>query len=197
MKRLVLAVFLLAAAGASVNGQENAAKSEPGREAEAAGDKWIAWKWANFIILAAGLGYLAAKQLPEFFRSRTEAIRQGISEAQQMRRDAEKSAAEMDARISALGAEIERFRGQAHAEMEQEGARIRQETVKQIQKLQQQAEQEIESASKAARRELKKYAADLALDLAEQRIRTRLDRETETGLVETFLHDLGQPRSRN
>jgi F0F1-type ATP synthase membrane subunit b/b' len=38
------------------------------------------------------------------------------------------------------------------------------------------------------------YAAKLALDLAEQRIRTRLDASTEAGLVEDFTKDLG---SRN
>ncbi len=59
------------------------------------------------------------------FRTRTEEIQQGIVEAQAMKRDAEKRAAEMEAKMAALGAEIEKFRLQARSEMEQESARIR------------------------------------------------------------------------
>lgn len=194
MKRLALAFFLLAATAIWVNAQEH---SEKAAHSEEAGDKWIVWKWANFAILAAGLGYLMSKHLPPFFRSRTASIQQGISEAQQMKRDAERRAAEMDQRLSALGAEIERFRTQAHSEMEQEGARIRQETARQMEKLQQQVEQEIESAGKTARRELKKYAAELAFDLAEQRIRTRVDANTETALAADFVRDLQKQGTQN
>jgi F-type H+-transporting ATPase subunit b len=191
MKRLLLAAFLLTTCGLTAQERPDAAHSEE------TGDAWIVWKWANFVILAAGLGYLLAKHLPPLFRSRTEEIQKGISESQAMKRDAEKRAAEMDARLSTLGAEIERFRTQAHAEMEQEGARIRQETAKQIEKLQRQAEQEIESAGKAASRELKSYAAQLALDLATQRIQTRLDAATETGLADDFVRDLERQGSQN
>jgi F0F1-type ATP synthase membrane subunit b/b' len=187
MKRLVLAGFLFIALGAGGNAQE---KVEGAAHSAESGDPWIVWKWANFAILAAGLGYLVSKNLPPFFRSRTGAIQKGISEAQIVKLDAERRAADMDSRMNALGAEIERFRTQARAEMEQETARIRQEASKQVEKLQQQAEQEIEAAGKTARRELKRYAAALALDLAEQRIKTRLDAGTETGLVEGFVDDL-------
>ena len=189
MKRLVLAAFLIGACGTGLHAQESAPRTEAAKTEES-GDPWIVWKWANFAILAAGLGYLISKNLPSFFRSRTASIQKGISEAQQTKREAEKRAAEMEQRLSKLGAEIEHFRIEAHAEMEQESARIREETLKQIEKLQQQAEQEIESAGKTARRELKAYAAELALQLAEQRIRARLDAAAETSLVEGFIRDL-------
>jgi F-type H+-transporting ATPase subunit b len=188
MRRAALVILLLigcvAWSAAQETGQE---KKEPD----------IAWKWANFAILAVVVGYLISKNLPPFFRSRTETIQKGISEAQQMKRDAEKRAAEMDARMSALGAEIETFRAQAHREMDQEGERIRQETARQIERLQQQAGLEIESAGKTARRELKTYAAKLALDLAEQRVRARLDSSAETALVDGFVQDLQQQGSQN
>ena len=154
------------------------------------------WKWANFAILAAGLGYLIAKNLPAFFQTRTSSIQKGIAEAQQAKLDAERRAAEMDARMSALGSDIDRFRTQAAAEMEQEGQRIRRETAEQIQKLERQAELEIMSAGKSAQRELRAYAAALAVDLAEQRIRARLDTGTETALIDDFVKGLAK-ESRN
>jgi F-type H+-transporting ATPase subunit b len=184
MKRLLLIAVL---ACANLSAAESAASDEPSP----------VWKWANFVILAAGLGYLMSKHLPPFFRSRTGEIQQGIAEAQQMKRDAEKRAGEMDAKLKALGADVENFRKNAAVEMKQESERIRQETAVQMQRLEDQAAVEIESATKTARRELKQYAADLALELAEQRIRARLDEPTESALVDGFVSDLSKQGSKN
>ena len=155
------------------------------------------WKWANFAILAIGLGYLMAKNLPPLFQSRTKEIQKGISESQQMKMDAERRSAEMDARLNAIGEEIERFRTQSAAEMKQEGERIGRETAAQIKKIEQQAEVEIESAGKAAQRQLKDFAAELALGMAEQRLRARIDSSTESALVDDFVHSLERKGSPN
>ena len=114
-----------------------------------------------------------------------------------MKRDAEARAAEMDRRLSKLGDDIESFRTQARAEMENEGERIRQETAVLIAKIQRQAEIEIEASGKAARRELKAYAASLALQLAEERINARVDSAVEAALTEDFVRDLQKQRSQN
>jgi len=159
-------------------------------ETEGASDNFPIWKWANFAILAVLLGYGMAKGLPPLFKSRTKEIQQGISEAQQMKLDAEKRSAEMDARLSALGADIEKFRTQSAAEMQQEGERISRETAAQIKKIEQQAAVELESVGKTARRQLKEYAGELALGLAEERLRARIDGATESALVDDFVRDL-------
>ena len=185
MKRLLpLLLFSVAICLAQESGT---AESEPG----------AVWKWANFVILAGGLGYLMAKTLPVFFKSRTASIQKSIVEAQQAKLDAERRAAEMDARMSALGSEIEKFRAEAASEMEQEGQRIRRETAEQVKKLERQAEIEIESAGKLARRQLRAYAAQLAVDLAEKRVRARLDTQAEAALIEDFVRDLESKGSRN
>jgi F-type H+-transporting ATPase subunit b len=154
------------------------------------------WKWANFLILAAGLGYGMAKGLPPLFKSRTKEIQKGISEAQQMKQDAEKRSAEMDARLNSLSADIEKFRTQSAAEMQQEGERISRETAAQIKKIEQQATVEIESVGKTARRQLKEYAGELALGLAEERLRSRIDGPTESALVDDFVRDLEHQASQ-
>jgi F-type H+-transporting ATPase subunit b len=191
VKRLLLAMMLVSGA-VVVHAQEKEKVEEPLTK-----DEMLVWRWANFVILAAGAGYLLGKHLPAFFKGRSAEIQKDITEAQQQKAAAEKRAAEMDVRLSTLGADIEKFRAEAKVEMEQEAARIRQETAQQIEKLQKQAEQEIESAGNLAGRELREYAAKLALDLAEQRIRTRLDAATEAGLVDDFTKDLQQQGSKN
>ena len=187
MKRALLLLFLLfplMTAGMAAQEASRTSGETPGEANELL-------KWANFLILAAGLGYLIAKNLPPFFRSRTAEIQKGIAESQKIKRDAEARAGEMEARLAALGGEIEKYQTNARAEMEQESARIREETTRHVEKLQHQAEQEIQTAAKLARNELKRYAGKLALDLAEQRIRARLDKSAENGLVEDFVKDLG------
>jgi F-type H+-transporting ATPase subunit b len=162
-----------------------------------AGDPLSAWRWINFLILILGIGYLLAKNLPAYFRARTVAIQKDIADAQKLKQESDQRAADIERRVSGLSAEIEAFRTQSLAEMEREGERIRQETAAHISKIQEQAQVEIESASKAARREVRLYAADLALDLAAQRIRTRLDPGVEAGLVDNFIGDLKRRESNN
>ena len=183
MKRLLVLAILCCASLAAAEG-ETASEPNP------------IWKWANFVILAAGLGYLMAKNLPPLFSSRKTEIQKGISESQQMKRDAEKRSAEMDARLAALSADIERFRVESAEEMRQEGDRIGRDTAAQIKKVEQQAAGEIEAAGKSARRQLKEYAAELALGLAEERVRARMNDATESVLVDNFVHDLEQQGSK-
>lgn len=193
MKRL--AVIMLLAFGASFAVAQEPARSEAQKEERVEfGD---IWKWANFVILAAGLGYLMKKHLPPMFRDRTAEIQKDITEAQAIKKDAEARAAAVEARVAALGAEMDRFRAQSKIEMQQEGDRIRQETARQIARQDTQAQQEIEAAGKTARRELKEYAAKLALELAEQRIRARVDDRVESALVDAFVADLGREESKN
>ncbi len=192
MKRFVLILLLTLGAACILPAQES---GQPKKEEKSEASD--IWKWANFVILAAGLGYLINKHMPPMFRARTTEIQKDISEAQAVKNDAESRAAAVDARVQALGAEMERFRAQSKIEMQQESDRIRQETARQIARHDTQATQEIEAAGKTARRELKEYAAKLALELAEQRIRARVDDRTESALVDAFVADLGRRESKN
>jgi len=187
MKRaltLVLFGVLLSAASLAAEDQSAPAELSP------------IWRWANFLILGAVLVYLMARFLPPIFASRIKEIQKGISESQQMKLDAERRSAEMDARLNSLGAEIERFKAASAAEMQQEGERISRETVAQIKKIEQQAAVELESVGKTARRQLKEYAGELALRLAEERLRARIDGAAESALVEGFVRDLEHQASQ-
>jgi F-type H+-transporting ATPase subunit b len=163
------------------------------------GDPWLGWKWANFAILAVGLGYLISKHAPAFFQQRSKEIQQGIQEATQAKQEAEARAAEIDRRLAGLDSEIEKLRAGARAEIAAEGERIGHETEGRLQRIQTQSAQEIEMMSRGARDELRKYAAQLALDLAQQRIRSRMTKDVDDGLVNAFLQDLHlqSPGARN
>jgi F-type H+-transporting ATPase subunit b len=148
------------------------------------------WAWANFAMLAGALGYLIVKKGGPWFQSRSLAIRKGIAEAEEIRRGAEASAAEVDRRLAGLQTEIDSLRTNAHREQSAEAERIRQQAAADLARIQGHAAREIESAGKTARLELKRYAAQLAVDLAEQKIRRQMTPEVQAALIERFGRDL-------
>jgi F-type H+-transporting ATPase subunit b len=176
--------------------EEHAPKAETHGEAkgeahgEAGGQNVILWKWANFAILAAGLGFLLVKQAGPYFASRSIEIQKGIVDAQKLRADAEANAAAMDAKLAKLSVEVEAMRKSAKDEAAQEGQRIRQETERELARIQAHSEQEISAALKAAQGELKKYSAELAVNLARQKVRERMTSADQDALVQHFVADL-------
>ncbi len=195
MKRLLLSVMLLGAWSAV--GQEHAvekAGEKLGEHAESAEQNEmpneIWWKWANFGILAIGLGYLAAKNGGPFFASRSAEIQKGIIDAAAVKAEAEARAKSIEARISNLAGEVQALRKSSREEIAAEGARISAETAHTLAKMQAQAEQEIASAAKNASLDLKAQAAELAMGIAEQEIRGRLTPQIQDGLVNSFVQDL-------
>jgi F-type H+-transporting ATPase subunit b len=163
---------------------------EGGGQGGPSGGSMTGWKWANFALLAGGLGYLIGKKAPAFFQGRTAQIRKGIADAAKFKADADARAAGIEKKMAELGAEIEALRAGARKESEAESERLLEETARQFAKIQAQAEREIASAAKAARMELKTEAAELAIGLAEKQLRGRITAEAGRGLVAGFVKDL-------
>jgi F-type H+-transporting ATPase subunit b len=190
MRRVTLVLaFGLAFAFCALPQETRPATANQQQEGEQ-GDPWIWWKWANFLILAAGLGYLINKHAPPFFAQRAREIEESLLEAAKAKQDAEARAASIDKRLADLDREIEGLRQAARAETAAEGERLRRESEQHLQRIQQQTGQEIELMINGARHELRKYAALLALDLAEQRIHSRLTKDVQEELMDGFLQDL-------
>jgi F-type H+-transporting ATPase subunit b len=190
MKRVVLILALgLAAAGAGFSLSSD--KPGPGE-----GSGMELWKWANFLILAGGIGYLVQKHGGPFFDSRLKKISQSMTEAAALRKDAEARAAEVDRRLANLQADIAGLREESRKEAEAQTERVRQQALADIARVETNARQEIEAAGKAARLELKRYAGELALSLAERKIRERMTPETQDMLVRNFVHGLPAPESK-
>jgi F-type H+-transporting ATPase subunit b len=189
MRRLILTIVMGLALAAYAVPQEPAGKIEPKYDAEQ-GDPWIWWKWANFLILAGGLGYLISKSAPAFFAQRSKEIKESLVEAAKAKQDAEAHSAAIEKRLASLSGEVENLRQGARAETTAEGERLGRETERHLRRIQQQAAQEMELMVNAARSELRKYAALLALELAEQRIHSRMTKDVQEELVDGFLQDL-------
>ena len=195
MRRATLAIALGLAFASCALPQEPAQSHEVNQEEQ--GDPWIWWKWANFGILAIGLGIMIGKVAPGLFRERSRSIGQAMFEAAAAMRDAQIRATEIEARFAALENDIAELRRNAKAEMSAESERISRETELRLKKIQDQAMQEIALIARAGRDDLRRYSAQLALELAEQRLRSRLTQDTQDGLVDGFLQDLRYQVTQN
>ena len=205
MKRLatllLAGAFTFSAAAALARAQDKPSESGGASapddgEGGGEGSGMMGWEWANFVLLVGGLGYLAVKNAGPFFDARSRKIRQGIAEAELVRKEAEERSGKVALRLSNLESDIAALRHSSKAEIEAETARIAARTTAEIAKVRAQAESEIVAAGKAARTELKRYAAQLAVALAAQKVRASMNERTQTALLEAFVHDLGNSSAR-
>lgn len=160
---------------------------------QAAHSNQMLWRVVNFAILAGGLGYLLKKNAGPMFTARSQQITRELEEARQMTEQSERRAHGIEDRLARLDHEILDLQQQAKAEMAAEHARLARDTERAVSKILAQAEQEMAAAAKSARLELRRYAASLAVDLAEQRIAGRLTTENQQALVGAFVRGLGGP----
>ncbi|MGD1071729.1 MAG: hypothetical protein ABSB15_16470 [Bryobacteraceae bacterium] len=148
------------------------------------------WDWANFIILAAVLGYLIAKNIGPLLVSRSRQIYEGLAAGEKAKADADARAAAVQAKLADLGQVIAQMKASSKEERDREAERIRRETDAEFARVRQHAQQEIESAGKLARLEVQRYAAKLAIDLAEQKVRARMSAQTQTELLNNFIGEI-------
>jgi F-type H+-transporting ATPase subunit b len=187
MKRLLLIAACAAALTAPLPAQSVSERVKESQGVTEHGTSEILWGWANFVILAVGLGYLVKKYGGPYFAQRSLEIRRGLLEADTARAESEAKVADVDRRLANLQHEIEALRQGARQEGESEAERVRREAENEMAKIQAHVAEEIAAASKSARLELRRYSAELALHLAEQKIAARLTPETDDRLVMSFV----------
>lgn len=202
---LLLGLFLLtvlafpgAYAAQPEHAPEGAAKEHaPAGEHEAESPWATPLKVLNFIALFGLLGYLLRKPAGEFFAGRTRAIQQGIAEARQARQAAAKRLAEIEHRLERLGDEIKVLREEAWRESAAQRERLRASAGAEADKILANAEAEINALARAARLELKSYTAQLAVEMAEERIKNQMNPEVQSRILRTYVQDLGDQNRGN
>jgi F-type H+-transporting ATPase subunit b len=200
MKRALLLLMmcgLVFVAARPLPAQEHEGKSEaaaghakPEKEESFAEKHELELKIINFAILAGLIGYFIGKNAGPFFAARSANIRQDLEESMRQSEEARARAAAVEQRISQLEVEIAKLRAEADTETQAESERVTKHTAEEIAKIQAHAQQEIVAAGKAARTELKKHAAELALGLAEEKVRARMSPEAQDSLVKGFVESL-------
>ena len=143
---------------------------------------------ANFLVLAALIGWFLAKTLPKTFRNRNTAIQKQLVDARTVTEEANARLNSVEERLSKLDDQIAAMRVQADKDSALDEQRIKASVEEEKQKILAAAEQDIAAATALARRQLQQYAAELAIDQAARKL--VVTAETDRLLVQRFARRL-------
>jgi F-type H+-transporting ATPase subunit b len=146
------------------------------------------FEFLNFLILVAAIGYALAKALPKAFRDRTSGIAKNLVEARTATESANIRLAQVEERLSRLDSEIAAIRTQSEEDAKHDEQRIRAAAEEDKQKVIAQAEQEILAATAQAQREIRRFAAEMVIEQATQRLQISADLDRQ--LIEEFAGKL-------
>jgi F-type H+-transporting ATPase subunit b len=161
-----------------------------GEEAASTGSifKSYMWQIINFLILVGGLAFLLKKMdLRGFFKKRTELIEQSLREAREAKELAQKALAEVEERLRTKDSEIELIITSARQSGEKEKARLIEEGEKLKARILEQAKTNIDYEVKRAKESIKEEAVDIAMELAEKKLKEKLSKDEQLKLLEESL----------
>jgi F-type H+-transporting ATPase subunit b len=153
-----------------------------------------AFEWVNFLLLAAGLGWVAMKMLPKAIRDRNSAIQKHLVDARTATEEASTRLNSVEERLAKLDGQIAAMRTQAEQDSARDEVRIKASVEDEKKKILAAAEQEITSATANAQKSLQQYAAELAIEQAARKL--VVSAETDRLLVQSFAERLAGDESK-
>ena len=170
-----------------------APQGEHAAPAEHGSSIWsVVAKLLNFAILAGTLVYFLRTPLSAYMRDRAATIRQDLVTARQMKVDAQTQLDEIDARMKALPAELEALKTRGAREIAAEEQRILRTAEAERERLLDQTRRELDLQLRTAKRELVAHAADLAVNLASDRIKGSITQEDHERLAARYIRDVSE-----
>lgn len=142
----------------------------------------------NSAVLIAIILYYLLKILPSKFRAKRQAINHDLTDARRATEDAQQRLKAIEARLASLGGEVDALRQQAAESSKAEELRIHASIEEERKRILHSVETEIAATQANAERGLKRYASDLAVDRAAERL--QLTPEGDRALIDEFLQGL-------
>jgi F-type H+-transporting ATPase subunit b len=153
-----------------------------------------AFQVINFLILAAGVGWVLVKILPKWIRDRNSMIQKELVDARTATEAAGARLGTIEERLAKLDGEIAAMRSQAEQDWGREEQRIRASVEGEKQSILAAAEQEIAAATNHAQKALQQFAAELAIEQAARKL--VVSAETDRLLVQSFATRLTGDESK-
>jgi len=142
----------------------------------------------NFLILVALLVFMMKKMdIKGYFRKRTELIEQTLKEAREAKELAQKALAQVEERLKIKDKEMEEILSAAKESGEREKARIVEEGARLKERILEQTKNNIDFEVKMAKETIKQEAVEIAMELAEKKLKDRLTKEEQIKLLEESL----------
>jgi F-type H+-transporting ATPase subunit b len=160
--------------------------SSGGGEHETSIMDWV-WRFLNFAILVVILVVFMGKPMKEYFKKRTELIEKSIKDASEAKSTAEMALKEIDDNLKLKDDEIKKIMESARRSGEADRDALLEDGKTLSERIKEQAKVNIEMELKQAKEELKADAAQLAIDLAEKKIKDRLSHDDQMKILEESL----------
>lgn len=149
------------------------------------------WKVVNFGILIIILFKFAKKPFQSFLKQRTELIEKTLKEAREAKELAQKALQEVEERFRTKDKEIEEILSASKRAGEQERERLLEEGNKLREKIYDQAKVNIDYELKHAKDAIKAEAVEIAMELAEKKLKEKLTKKEQERLLEESLTKIG------
>ena len=169
------------------------AQEDPHAADEHAARDMIA-KAINFALLVGVLVYFLKSPLATYLSSRSGQIRQDLVTAEQMKTAAAAQLAEIQQKMATLPGELDALRRQGAEDVTSERERIARAAEHERTRLLDQTRREINTRLRVAKRELTEHAAQLAVQVAEQRIKRSITPDDQMRLVDRYASQLKEAR---
>ena len=151
---------------------------------------WIL-KTANMLLFIGVLVYFAGGPVKKAFAERSAAIKQASEEARERREKADRMAGDIQARLTAIEAEVRAIHERAQAEGERQKRELIAAAEAESQKILANARNEVDNRLKHARSELTEFAGQLASERAEQILREKITEQDQQKLFRESLREVG------
>jgi F-type H+-transporting ATPase subunit b len=149
------------------------------------------WKFINLGLFVAGIVYLVKKPLSEAFKARRDVIRAELIKAEEEKQAALTKLTTVEAQLVGVDSEKAAILRRAREEAEAEKARLAEQAKNEDAKLRAQAEGEVARLDAVARIQLRRFAVDESLRMAEEKLRSSIDGNSDRRLVETGIQAIG------
>ena len=153
----------------------------------ASGLQTFLWPAVNLIILIAGLVYFARKPLRAYFDKRRSAIQGELQTAADQLATAETTYANWQRRMIDLDGELEEIRATSRQRAEAERERIIEDARASAERIRRDATSAVELELRRAREVLREEAAQLAIELAGERLAREVTDTDRDRLVDEFI----------
>src|SRR5208282_2640460 len=148
--------------------------------------EWV-WRLINFGILVFILVTFAGKHKKDYFQQRKALIEKSIQEAQEAKALAAKALAEVEERLKLKDKEIEGIKAASVNSGEREKVRLIEEGERLSAKILEQAKSNIDYEVKKAKDVIRAEAVEAAMQLAEEKIKSKMTKEDQDRLLQESL----------
>jgi F-type H+-transporting ATPase subunit b len=168
-----------------VSGVAVAAGGEHKSEAEVM--KEVIFQGINLLILLGVLFYFGRRPIAEHFATRREGIQDELKQAAELLDKAEQRNSELQRRLIDLSSEVEEIRETSNRRAEAEAERILSDARSVADRIRRDAQAAVAQELRRAQSELQKEAAELALELAGQKLSEQIQPSDRERLVDEFI----------